>query len=463
MSIQHLELISSRSGHSEKLSFFDGVLWVAQGLETSAAVWLSARWFQDGDLDRGFDLLKNEVGTPTGFKMVGSNKLVAMIEPWIRDKRYKVLNHAVREGSFEVRFFAKECKIQISRKLKVLVVDDSKTIRNLLTKIFSSDAGLEVVGSTDRPSSARVLMEKLKPDVITLDLEMPEKDGLQFLKEYLPVFPIPTVMVTAIGMEEGTKVLEALESGAVDYIQKPSASELTEITPLLIEKIKMAGSAKVNINKVGSEGVSPLRPALKATGSLDRNTLIAIGSSTGGTEALRKILTELPEGIPPIVITQHIPAVFSKAFADRLNTLCPFRVKEAAHGDEVVAGSVYVAPGGKQMQIKRRPDGRVFIVIDDSAPVNRHKPSVDYLFDSVYEACGQNCIGVILTGMGSDGAKGLLKLKRAGARTIAQDEKSSAVFGMPREAIRLDAAQEILPLKQIAQQLMQWLSSKKAA
>jgi two-component system chemotaxis response regulator CheB len=309
------------------------------------------------------------------------------------------------------------------------------------------------------------LIAKLKPDVITLDLEMPEVDGLSFLKQFLPVHPIPTVMITSIGLEEGTRVLQALEAGAVDYVQKPSAVELSEVAPVLLEKVKAAASAKLNFATKTSP-VSLVKGAqvrASGLGALDPSCLIAIGSSTGGTEALRKVLTELPETIPPIVITQHIPAVFSKAFADRMNSLCPFQVSEAAHGMEVLPKNVYIAPGGKQMQIKKRPDGRVFIVIDDSPPVNRHKPSVDYLFDSVVAACGEHCIGVILTGMGADGAKGLLKLKNAGARTIAQDEATCAVFGMPREAIRLGAASEVLPLGDIAQKLISWLSQRKAA
>jgi two-component system chemotaxis response regulator CheB len=217
------------------------------------------------------------------------------------------------------------------------------------------------------------------------------------------------------------------------------------------------------MNSVTLVGGAKKNPTRRAPGSLDQNCLIAIGSSTGGTEALRQVLTELPAEIPPIVITQHIPAVFSKAFADRMNSLCPFEVLEAAHGMEILPGKVFIAPGGRQMQVRKRNDGRLFIVIDDSPPVNRHKPSVDYLFDSVVEACGGKCIGVILTGMGADGAKGMLKLKTAGAQTIAQDEATCAVFGMPREAIRLGAASEILPLGDIASKLILWLSQRKAA
>jgi len=467
MSLKHLSVISDRHSEKDKLLLFDGVLWVAQGLSKSAAIWISNRWFHEGDLEAGMELLKSEIGTPVGFKLVGSEKLISRISRFLGELRYRIMNQAIREGIFEVRFFAKECKIQVTRKSRVLIIDDSKTIRNLLTKIMSEDPQLEVVGSADRPSAALPLIQKLKPDVITLDLEMPEVDGVTFLKQYLPVHPIPTVMITAIGLEEGNRVLQALEAGAVDYIQKPSAAELTEMAPVLVEKIRSAATAKVSSHRSGPVGVAgaPPRkpPSRPLNGALDASCLIAIGSSTGGTEALRKVLTELPPQIPPIVITQHIPAVFSKAFADRMNSLCPFQVVEAAHGMEVLPGNVYIAPGGKQMQIRKRTDGRTFVVIDDSPPVNRHKPSVDYLFDSVLEACGGRCIGVILTGMGGDGAQGLLKLKNAGARTIAQDEASCAVFGMPREAIRLGAASEILALGEISSKLIEWLSQRKAA
>jgi two-component system chemotaxis response regulator CheB len=467
MEIKHLSLFSSNHPEREKIVLFDGVFWVSQGIKSSAAVWISSRWFHEGDLETGFEILKAEVGTPVGFKLVGSGRLVQRISSFLLENRYRILNQALREGAFEVRFFPKECKIHVARKIKALIVDDSKTIRNLLTKILSEDHQIEVVGTADRPSTALPMIQKLKPDVITLDLEMPEVDGLVFLKQYLPHHPIPTVMITSMSLEEGSKVLQALESGAVDYVQKPSASGMAEAAPMIVEKIKAAAGAKVSAARRGagpSLAGSAKKPVLHAfSGSLDQTCLIAIGSSTGGTEALRTVLTELPAEIPPIVITQHIPAVFSKAFADRMNSLCPFEVVEAADGMEVVPGMVFIAPGGKQMQIRKRKDGRIFVVIDDSPPVNRHKPSVDYLFDSVVDACGGNCIGVILTGMGADGAKGLLKLRNSGARTIAQDEATCAVFGMPREAIHIGAAAEVLPLGGIASKLIQWLSQRRAA
>ncbi len=461
MSLKHLEMITAHSRHPECLALFDGVLWVGQGKSGSAGVWLSARWFKEKDIENAYQNMVSAVGDVSHFKLVGTPKIIDQVEAWIQSHLLQVLNKAVRSGSFEVRFYPLENRIQVSKKLRVLIVDDSKTIRNLLTKILSSDPNIEVVGAAEKPSVAKQMMDKLRPDVVTLDLHMPEMDGLRFLKDYLPLYPIPTVMISSVSLEEGPEVLQCLEYGAVDYIQKPSASELSEITPLLIEKVKMASSVRVNIQKPTNRPEPVKR--MVVTGRVDQNTLVAIGSSTGGTEALRKVLTQLPSEIPPIVIVQHIPAVFSKAFADRMNELCAFRVKEAEHGDEVVPNTVFIAPGGKQMQIKKRSDGRMMIHIDDSAPMNRHKPSVDFLFNSIADQVGSKCIGVILTGMGADGAQGLRGLRDAGARTIAQDEKSCVVFGMPREAIKLNAAEEVLTLMDIPGKVLHWLSQKKAA
>lgn len=459
MNPRHLEPVKSAKAGNEQHVFSDGVLLAAKGARVSAAVWLHAPEMQKGDLDRAHEILLGEVGQAEGFKLVGCARLVQEIEHWCREKGFKVLNQAVREGVFEARFSGADCRILVARKLKVLIVDDSRTIRTLFHKVLSADPGLEVVGSSDLPSSALKLIAELKPDVITLDLEMPEKDGVSFLKEYLPKFPIPTVMVSAISREEGPRILEALEAGAVDYVQKPSARELAEMAPILIEKVKAAGGARVALPKPRLKVASPP----KGVGLLDVSGLIAIGSSTGGTEALRVVLTRLPAEIPPIVITQHIPAIFSKAFAERMNTLCPFHVCEAVDGMEVLPGNVYIAPGGRQMRIKGRKSGRMYIEVNDSAPVSRHKPSVDYLFQSVAEVCGKTSIGVILTGMGADGAEGLLRMKKAGARTIAQNEETCAVFGMPREAIELGAADEVLGIGEIPEKLIQWLSHRRSA
>jgi two-component system chemotaxis response regulator CheB len=463
MSLKHLELITAKSMPAEKMTLFDGVLLIAQGADACAAIWIGTRWFKPGDLETAHEKLINSVNGIEGFKIVGTPALLSKTVEWLTNKRLKVINQAVRSGSFEVRFNPIERRIQITKKIRVLVVDDSRTIRNLLTKILSSDLGIEVVGTAEKPSDARELIAQLRPDVITLDLHMPEMDGLAFLKEFLPEHPIPTVMITSVSAEEGPQVLSCLEFGAVDYIQKPSAGEITEITPFLIEKVKTAASVKVVLNVNAGRQKKSKHIHHQGHVATSRDTLLAIGSSTGGTEALRKVLTNLPASIPPTVIVQHIPPVFSRAFADRMNDLCEFRVKEAEDGEEILSDTAYIAPGGKQMGIRKRPDGRIFVKIEDSEPVNRHKPSVDFLFDTVVEAVGGNCIGVILTGMGADGAKGLKKLRNAGARTIAQDEKSCVVFGMPREAIKLDAAIEILDIHDIAGKILSWIPRKKAA
>ncbi len=337
------------------------------------------------------------------------------------------------------------------KKFKVLIVDDSKTIRNILTKLFSSDPELVVCATAERPSEVEDLIRKHQPDVITLDIHMPEMDGVTLLKKIAPQFNIPTVMITSISMAEGPLVLEALENGAIDYIQKPEVSELNRLTPLILEKVKMAAKAKIQ-KRTGprkKEGNSN-----RLTSKFNLESLILLGSSTGGTEAIRDILTKMPNEIPPILIVQHIPAVFSLAFAKRMNELCPFEVKEAEDGDEVKKNRVLVAPGGTQMRMEYRA-GRAFVKITDDEPVNRFKPSVDYMFLNSLNHLYGHTMAVILTGMGKDGAKGMLELRKKGVKTIAQNEDTCVVFGMPKEAINIGAAEFIEPLDDIAERLVQ--------
>jgi len=302
----------------------------------------------------------------------------------------------------------------------------------------------------EKPSEVEELIIKHRPDVITLDIHMPEMNGVMLLKEISSKYNIPTIVVSSISMDssnESPLVLEALENGAIDYIQKPEFSEIQKITPILLEKIRTAAKANL-IKSPRSKKIS----VIKTTAACDLNSLIVLGSSTGGTEAIRQILLGLPDQIPPMLIVQHIPAVFSLAFSKRMNDLCPFDVKEAENGDEVRANRVLIAPGGRQMKFVHK-NGKNFVEVNDDEPVNRFKPSVDYMFLSVAKNIYTNTIAVILTGMGRDGAKGLLELRNLGARTIVQDELSSVVFGMPKEAIAIGGAEYVEPLKEIAERI----------
>ncbi|RYZ93722.1 MAG: chemotaxis-specific protein-glutamate methyltransferase CheB, partial [Proteobacteria bacterium] len=332
------------------------------------------------------------------------------------------------------------------KRLKVLVVDDSASIRNLLKKMVEEEADLEVVATAELPSQVEELIKIHRPDVITLDIHMPEEDGVSLLKRLFPIYRVPTIMVTAISLQEGRRVFEALESGAVDYVQKPDFKDIRALGSTLREKIRMASQAKVVHH-------APAVPAPRRHAGLrvmDPTSIIVIGSSTGGTEALKVLLMGLPAEIPPILIVQHIPPVFSKAFADRMNQLCPFEVVEGSEaGMEILPGRVIVAAGGTQMGVRKVGQGYRITVDPAADPVNRHKPSVDYLFHSVKEQFAGKRVGVILTGMGADGAKGMRELKEKGWQTIAQDEASSIVFGMPKEAIRLNCIDDILSLTRI--------------
>ena len=366
-----------------------------------------------------------------------------------------IMGSMAREGIYLFPLEGKLRKLKVAlpnRTLKVLVVDDSETIRNLLSKVISSDPSLECVGTVALPSLVEAAIEKFKPDVLTLDIHMPEMNGVELLKKLMPKFRLPALMISSLAIEDGTLVLDALEAGAVDYIQKPSFAELKLVAPIICEKIKYAASANVKIK--ASRKVSVVNQAM------DSQRPVLIGSSTGGTEALREILTALPKQIPPIVIVQHIPPVFSKAFADRLNSLCEFEVKEAVDGDAVIPNRVLIAPGGMQMSL-REASGTLFVKIENSAPVNRHKPSVDVLFDSAVKIKSRKFVAGILTGMGADGAKGLLALRSAGARTFAQNEASCVVYGMPREAVKINAAEKIVALDDIAAQLVSFCQETK--
>ncbi|MFW7380200.1 MAG: chemotaxis-specific protein-glutamate methyltransferase CheB [Oligoflexus sp.] len=345
------------------------------------------------------------------------------------------------------------------KKIKVLIVDDSKTIQALLQKIFHQDPDIQVVGVANHAIEAEKILKFQDVDVMTLDIHMPIMDGVTFLENLMKTRPLPVVMVTSLNIESSHEVLRALELGAVDYIQKPKMNELMLTSDIICEKVKSAGSAHIQTKR--QKNFQVFNKAKKAAYQ-SKEPIIAIGASTGGTEAIKNVLTALPEDIPPIVIVQHIPPIFSKAYANRLNDICPFAVKEADDNDRVLAGRVLIAPGGLQMYLEADRDG-FFVRLRDDPPVNRHKPSVDALFHSVAKETNGHAIGVLLTGMGNDGAKGLLELKQRACLTIAQDENSSVVFGMPKEAIRMGAVDHILDIEDIPFRIMQLLRNKKRA
>jgi len=339
-----------------------------------------------------------------------------------------------------------------TRPIRVLIVDDSAIVRKILSEALAGEPDLEVVGSAPDPYVARDKILSLRPDVLTLDIEMPRMDGLTFLKKLMHFHPMPAVVISSLTQPSCRAAVEALELGAVEVLAKPGGPySVGELRNTLAAKIRAAAVSRVRRPQPMTD--QPVRPAAAvappARNTLSSNTIIAIGASTGGTEAIAAVLTKLPASIPGIVIAQHIPPQFSRAFASRLNDLCAFEVKEAEEGDEVRPGRALVAPGDYHMLL-RYMGGRYSVNVKTGPRVCYQRPSVDVLFSSVAEAAGNRAVGVLLTGMGADGAQGLLKMRRAGARTIAQDEASCVVFGMPREAILLGAAEQVLALAAVA-------------
>jgi two-component system chemotaxis response regulator CheB len=336
--------------------------------------------------------------------------------------------------------------------IKVLIVDDSILIQKVLTEIFNVDPSIQVVGVADDPYDAREKIKKLKPDVLTLDIEMPKMDGITFLKKIMSLRPMPVVMISTLTQKGAPATLEALELGAVEYVGKPSADQpelLAEYAKEIIEKVKTASVA--NINRLESQANrAPLVVAKpEKIGMANINRLIVIGASTGGTEAIRELLLMMPADCPPILITQHIPPVFSASFAKRLDALLPHDVHEAADGDRVMAGNIYISPGDRHMELLLK-GGNYYCKVYDGDRVNRHKPSVEVLFNSITRQCAKNTIGIMLTGMGADGASAMLNMKEAGAYNIIQDQASSVVWGMPGAAAELGAGDKILSLENIA-------------
>jgi two-component system chemotaxis response regulator CheB len=339
-----------------------------------------------------------------------------------------------------------------SNRIKVLCVDDSALIRDLLSEIINSQPDMEVVAVAPDPLVARDLIKQHNPDVLTLDVEMPRMDGLDFLERLMRLRPMPVLMVSSLTQAGSEITLRALELGALDFVAKPSLgirSGMLEYANDIAEKIRAA--AKSRPRQARQAQAAP-REALKAP-LVSSEKLIIIGASTGGTEAIRAVLEPLPANSPAILITQHMPGGFTRSFAERLNRLCNITVKEASDGERVLPGHAYIAPGDAHLKLAR--SGANYVArLDDGPPVNRHRPSVDVLFHSAATQAGRNAIGVILTGMGKDGAAGLLEMRQAGSATLAQDEASCVVFGMPREAIALGGAVEIIGLDEIPERLM---------
>ncbi len=340
----------------------------------------------------------------------------------------------------------------ITRPIKVLIVDDSAMVRNILQKELSKDPDIEVIGTAPDPYVARDKIVQLKPDVITLDIEMPRMDGITFLRKLMQYYPLPVIIVSSLTPKGGELAMEALEAGAVEVLCKPGAAyTVGDMSVELIDKIK--ASARVRVQKRESKTTAS-SSYKKLSLTKTTNKVVVIGSSTGGTEALTRVLRVLPPNSPGIAIVQHMPEHFTRSFADRLNGLCDIEVKEAENGDSVIPGRALIAPGNYHMLLKR--SGANYYVEVKSGPlVSRHRPSVDVLFKSAAQYGGKNVIGVIMTGMGKDGAEGMKLMHEQGAKNIAQDEATCVVFGMPKEAIALNAVDYVLPLDKIPQKILE--------
>jgi two-component system chemotaxis response regulator CheB len=337
--------------------------------------------------------------------------------------------------------------------IKVLIVDDSAIVRQILTRELSRTKDISVVATAPDPFVARNKILLHNPDVMTLDIEMPRMDGLSFLRKVMKHHPIPTIILSSLTTKGGKMALEALEAGAIDVISKPGESyTVGDVSSILIDQIRAA-------SKISFEKIEKIRkeiqyaPRIQSALAKTTNRIIAIGASTGGTVAIEQVLRQMPLNAPGIVIVQHMPALFTKSFADRLNDICEIDVKEAQTGDSIIPGLALIAPGNFHTVVKRS-GARYYVEVKDGPPAFHQRPSVEVLFNSVARYVGGNAVGIILTGMGADGARGLLAMRQAGARTIAQDEQTSVVFGMPGEAVKIGAAEFVLPLQKITEKAL---------
>jgi two-component system, chemotaxis family, protein-glutamate methylesterase/glutaminase len=353
----------------------------------------------------------------------------------------------------------------MGKKIRVLIIDDSASVRQAMTNVLEQDPDIEVMGTAADPFMAAKKIQEQIPDVITLDVEMPRMDGITFLRRLMSQHPIPVVMCSSLTEEGSETLMQALEAGAVDVILKPkigAADHLSESGDMIREAVKGAASARLGARKRPNMPMSPVAkltadvvlppPSGKAMAKTTE-MVVCIGASTGGTEALRELLVTLPANTPGIVIVQHMPEKFTEAFARRLNSLCEVEVKEAENGDPVLRGHVLIAPGGRHMMLERQ-GARYHVSVRDGPLVSRHRPSVDVLFRSAARVAGANSMGVIMTGMGDDGARGMDEMHKGGAFTVAQDEASSVVFGMPKEAIARGGVDRVVPLDQIGREIL---------
>ena len=339
-------------------------------------------------------------------------------------------------------------------RIKVLIVDDSALVRKIISEELSKEVDIEVVGTAPDPFAARDKIVQLKPDVITLDLEMPRMDGLTFLKKLMRYYPLPVIIVSSLTTKASGLAIEALENGAVEVLSKPG--NLRSVRDMGVQlKDKIRAAARIDLSRVlrKTSVAHPPLPQVSVAPGQTTQKLVAVGASTGGTEALKEVLSGMPANAPAILVVQHMPPHFTTTFAERLDQLCKIEVREAKDGDPVLQGRALIAPGNFHMLLKRSGT-RYYVAVKDGPRVHHQRPAVDVLFNSVAQYGGSNALGVLLTGMGADGAHGMLQMKRAGATTIAQDEKSCVVFGMPKEAIKLGAADRVVPLELMSQEII---------
>lgn len=351
----------------------------------------------------------------------------------------------------------------MNAKIKVLVVDDSALVRQVLTQGLQMDPAIEVVGTANDPYEARDKIVQLRPDVLTLDVEMPRMNGYDFLRLLMPQYPLPVIMVSSLTQKGKQITIQCLEAGAVDFVSKPTSDMGQGIGAMITElrtKIRIAATIDVSHWKKKARSHPTPVPSSSTVTAGKSDWVIAIGASTGGTEAIKDVLTVLPRNLPGILIVQHMPPGFTGMFANRLNQLCSLEVREAQNGDQVLPGRVLIAPGGLQMRLVKQ--GRNFLVsCETGEKVSGHCPSVDVMMHSVAAVAGRKAVGVMLTGMGGDGANGMLAMKQAGARNIAQDQETSVVFGMPKVAWDLGAADQLVPLEQIGSKILSMLSEER--